>query len=144
MKKSLFLHSKYINWTLVAMETETRYIFSQKIRNQTYIARLTVTRYQSITHEWFSTLSTSIIVILFPWDLHSWQAATNYKLADTPILLGCVNILNLFAHRTFFTASPASLKETSFVNTTVVSYFAIKAILCTLIILTRTDGNYCF
>lgn len=84
------------------------------------------------------------IVVLFLWDLHSLQTATNYKLADTPMLLGCVNILNLFAHPNFFNASPATLKETNSVNTTVVSYFVIKAILCTLIILTSTDGNYCF
>lgn len=83
------------------------------------------------------------IVVLFLWDLHSLQTTTNYKLADTPMLLGCVNILNLFAHLNF-NASPATLKETNFVNTTVVSYFVIKAILCTLIILTRTDGNYSF
>lgn len=84
------------------------------------------------------------VVILILWDLHSLQTATNYKLAETPMLLGCVNILNLFVHLNFFNASPATSKETNFVNTTVVSYFVIKAILCTLIILTRTDGNYRF
>lgn len=40
-------------------------IFPRKIRNQTYVARLTVTvtRHQSITYEWFSTLSTSTMVV---------------------------------------------------------------------------------